>query len=370
MEMSKAHLKNVIITATIVLIILTSFTAEFASAAADNNAKKGQNRMVQEQMQRLEKLRNRFQVKHFIMMNKAPNFVDFISTREDNTTQAFLLKIHKQGVPSIYVAMADITKEGGNKTLEWVNGLLKTFGLIEYKDKNNDGIFLPADNDTRLQFVNFAKLDWKLTATPQNINGTKGWAIELTAEDRGAKYTIRTKIFNTGVVLEDGTPVAPSEAKIDFIFENFQWMEEDSRLALITSFGGASGSAQVTHYDNSTEVIINRDVYAYFTWASEAIVDGATMPVTAYKRVNGTVNVVELNYPHGNNITHDPVIGVASGNIQDIPTYQVPVSNISLPTAYPGLFSLITVVTVVAVIGVIVFAARKVLVEPKLKIVK
>ncbi|MEM3403359.1 MAG: hypothetical protein QXJ17_02230 [Nitrososphaeria archaeon] len=368
--MNKVYLKNTVILATIALIALTSFTAEFASASADNNVKKGQNRMAQEQMQRLEKLRQRFQVKHFLMMNKAPNFVDFISTKEDNTTQAFLLRIHKQGVPSIYVAMADITKEGGNKTLEWVNGLLKTFGLIEYQDKNNDGFFLPADNDTRLQFVNFAKLDWKLSATPQTINGTKGWAIELTAEDRGAKYTIRTKIFNTGVVLGDGTPIAPNEAKVDFIFENFPWVEENSRLALVTSFGGVSGLAQITHYDNSTEVIINRDAYAYFTWASEAFIDEAPMPVIAYKKANGTVNIVEFNYPHGNNITHDPVIGVASGNIQDIPTYQVPVSNISLPTAYPGLFSLITVVTVITVIGVIVFAARKVLVEPKLKITR
>ena len=78
----------------------------------------------------------------------------------------------------------------------------------------------------------------------------------------------------------------------------------------------------------------------------------------------------ELNHAQGNNITHDPILGAAQGSVQDIPTYQAPTSNVPTAPTLPGVHLLATITLVVIGLGVIIAAARKTLVEPKLKIVK
>ncbi|MGQ9781844.1 MAG: hypothetical protein ACUVQ8_06315 [Nitrososphaeria archaeon] len=364
--MQNSNIKHMMIAAMIVAIIALSPILETVDTAyAKNPLQDLKKQMAEEQKMRMEKLKNKFDWKHLIFVNKGPNFVDFISVRTENSLQTFSLKIHYEGVPTIYVVMLTATKENGeNKTAEWVKGILRVTGLIEYVDKNGDDIYTP-NNDTRLQWVNFAKLDWKLIAKPITVDDTKGWAVNMTAEDRGAIYSVRTKIFNTGIVLEDNSPVAPTEAKVDFIFENFPWSNDNSRLALISTFGGVSGTAEITHYDDTTEVVIERNAYAYFTWANTAYVDNEVQPVKAYQKSDKMVNVVELNYPRGENITHDPIVGIAEGNIEDIPTYKIP-SQIVLPQpTLPSLNLLATVVLVAAIVGAIAIAARKLSVEPK-----
>jgi len=369
--MSNIKTKTLIVAAIIVVLALSSVSTVGLTAFAKSDNKKDLKTIVSdEQKVRMNKLGPRLAIKHLVNIYRGANYVDFLSVRTDNTTQLFALKIHDEGVPSIYVGILNATKDNGNRTIEWVTGLLRTRGLIEYVDKNNDGIYLEKDNDTRLQWVNFAKLEWTLKTSKETVDGVTGWVINMTAKDRGATYTIKTQVFNTGVQLKDGTPVAPTEAKIDFIFQNFPWSTADSRLALVTAFGGQTGTGTVTHYDDSTEVVVERNAYAYFTWSSVAIVDGVDSPVTVYESGNGVIHAVELNYAQGNNITHDPILGAAQGSVQDIPTYQAPTSNVPTAPTLPGVHLLATITLVVIGLGVIIAAARKTLVEPKLKIVK
>jgi len=370
-NMSNTKVKTLIVAAIIVVLALSSVSAIGLTTFAKSDNKKDWKKIVdEEQKVRMNKLGPKLAYQHLVSINHGVNYVDFLSIRKGNTTQLFALKIHNEGVPSIYVGMVNATKDNGNKTIEWVTGLLKTRGLVEYKDNNNDKIYHEKDNDTRLQWVNFAKLDWSLTTSKEIVDGVQGWIVNMTANDRGATYTIKTQIFNTGVRLKDGTPVAPTEAKIDFIFENFPWSAEDSRLSLVTTFGGQLGMGTVTHYDDSTEVVVERNAYAYFTWASTATVDGVLSSVTVYKRSDGQIRYVELNYAQGKNITHDPILGVVQGSIQDIPTYQAPTSTVPTAPSFPGVYLLATMVLVVIGLGVIIVAARKTMVEPKLKIIK
>ena len=364
--MQKSNIKLVVIAAMLVAIItLSPILAAADTAYAKNPIQDLKKKIAEEQKMRMEKLKDRFSLKHLIWVNRGPNFVDFTSTRTNESVEVFSLKIHYEGVPTIYVAMLNATKgDGGNRTAEWVTGVLRVTGLVEYVDKNGDDIYTP-NNDTRLQWVNFAKLNWKLTAKSITVDSTRGWEVNMTAKDRGATYTVKTKIFNTGVVLEDGTVVVPTEAKVDFIFINFPWNSTSSRLALVSTFGGTSGTAQITHYDETTEVVVERNAYAYFTWASEAYIDNEPQPVKAYQKSDKNVNTVELNYPQGGNITHDPIVGIASGSVEDIPSYKIP-SQITLPQpTLPSLSLLATVVLVAAIVGAIAIAARKLSVEPK-----
>jgi len=331
-------------------------------------AKELQERLREMQELRFERVKKMFNEKRIIFLDRGPNYVNFVSTKTEGGVQSFILRIHSEGTPSIYAALANYTKEDGNRPLYWVNGMLKVYGLIEYVDKNIDGIYKQNDNDTRLQYVNFAKLDWKLTVTKITVDGVQGWKVQMIAKDRGATYNITTQLFNTGVRLNDGTPVSPYEAKIDFSLENFPWSSTESRLALITSFTGVSGSASVIHYSDTTEVVKERNAYAYFTWAPSATVDGQTAEVKAYTRSSRSemMNYTELNYPHGDKIVHDPVIGVLSGSIEDIPAYQLPASLVQPTPVFPGLTLLATTVAVLAIVGVIIVAARKMIVEPKI----
>ncbi|MCX8188799.1 MAG: hypothetical protein N3F64_03740 [Nitrososphaeria archaeon] len=369
---------NRIAAATLIVILLASTLALIGAGvvyAKSDKAEEMKQRVknVQEQIKemnnmRFERLKKMFNERRLVMINKGPNYVNFISTKTEEGVQSFILKIHVEGTPSIYVSLANYTKEDGNKTLYWVNGVLKTFGVIEYIDKNNDGLYIQKDNDTRLQYINFARLSWKLTVKEIEKDNVRGWKVQMIANDRGATYNITTQVFNTGVRLEDGTPVAPYEAKIDFSFENFPWSSPESRLALITSFKGVSGSASVTHYKNTTEVVMERNAYAYFTWAPTAKVDGEDVDVMVYKRSSRSdmTNYTEFNYPRGDKIVHDPIIGVLSGSIEDIPAYQLPASVVKPTPVFTGLYLLATTVAVLAVVGVIVVAARKMLVEPKI----
>lgn len=369
---------NRLAAATLVIILLASTLvlvgASVAYAKSDKaeemkkKAKSMQEQIKEMNNMRFERVKKMFNERRFIMMYKGPNYVTFISTKTEEGVYAFILKIHSGGTPSIYAALANYSKGDDEKTLYWVNGGLKLFGLIEYTDQNNDGIYIP-DEDTKLQYINFARLNWDLDVEKfTEDDGVMGWNVQLVAKDGDATYKIVTKVFNTGVRLKDGTPVAPYEAKIDFIFENFPWSSEESRLALITSFAGVSGSAVVTHYEDTTEVVMERNAYAYFTWAPTATVDNNDVDVKVYKRSSRSemMNYTEFNYPQGDEIVHDPIIGVLSGSIEDIPAYQIPASVAQPTPVFPGLYLLASTVIVLAIVGVIVVAARKMIVEPKI----
>ena len=368
--MFNTKVKTLIVTAIIVVLVLSSVSTIGLTAFAKSDNKNLDKKVSEEQNARMKKLGQRFGYQQLITIIQSTNYVDFLSVRKGNTTQLFALKILSESVPCINVGMLNTTKDQGNRTIDWVRGLLRTRGLVEYKDKNNDGVYLKKDNDTMLQWVDFAKLDWNLTTTKEVVNGAKGWIVNMTAYDRGATYIIKTQIFDTRVRLKDGSPVAPTEAKIDFIFENFPWSAPDSRLALETVFGGQSGTETVTHYDDTAEVVVEKNAYAYFTWASIATIDSNTVPVISVKSGNGSIHVIELNYPHGNNITHDPILGVIQGSTQDIPTYQAPTSTIPTSPPFPGIYLLATMALVVIGLGVIIVVARKRLVEPQLKIME
>jgi hypothetical protein len=370
--------KNVAKTVSIALVAvllassLAIIGANVAYAKSDKasemqkKAKELQERLREMQEMRFERVKKMFNEKRLIFVDRGPNYVHFVSTKTEGGVQSFILRINSEGTPSIYAALANYTKEDGNRTLYWVNGVLKVFGIVEYIDKNGDNLY--QQNDTRLQYVNFAKLDWKLSVTQTTIDGAQGWKVQMIAKDRGATYNITTQVFNTGVRLSDGTPVSPYEAKIDFRFENFPWSSTESRLALITSFTGVSGTASVIHYADTTEVVKERNAYAYFTWAPTATVDGNSVDVNVYTRSSRSemMNYTEFNYPHGNKIVHDPVIGVLSGSIEDVPAYQLPASFAQPTPVFPGLTLLATTVAVLAIVGVIIVAARKMIVEPKI----
>ena len=127
--------------------------------------------------------------------------------------------------------------------------------------------------------------------------------------------------------------LTPSELKIDFIINNFQFLEEDTQLALktmleteheteldIESFDEINGFSE----NESVLDIINSNNGGFFSWAEKVIVDEIEKPVnitintkseetiSENEKTSNQVSNIYFSYPRGSNIIHDPKIGVIS----------------------------------------------------------
>jgi hypothetical protein len=370
-EVTHTNLKYALAAVTIVALISVSAFAFIGNAAyaKSNTSGNHQNQNNQDNEERQSKLTNFQDRFNFFQLG----FSTFQSIRTGNTTTVFYLSVKNSGIPTITTAMlnASLTKDVNetNAMANWVAGILSVQKLVEYNDTNHDGLFTPG-NDTQLQVVNFASLDWTLSTAQITKANVTGYNISMSASDRGATYTIIAQVFNTGVTLSNGIPVSPSEVKVDFGFANFPWNGTASRLALFSLFGGVSNSFTATKTDNSTDVVKYKNAFSYFTWNKNATVDGNPVTVTSTSKGNGALQEVQLNYPHGTNIVHDPIIGVLSGTptAQTIPTLQPSaVATATGTAAFPGFYFLTATAIVVLGVAALALIARKRMVEPKLQ---
>jgi len=298
----------------------------------------------------------------------------FTSVNLGNSTQVFYLSVNRNGFrtdgyPSILTASLNSSKVDTTRTTDWVAGLLSVQKLVEYNDTNGDGLFTQGV-DTVLQVVSFNQLNWALGTESITSGSSTGYNITLTALYEGGTIEIVAQVYNTGVVLSNGVPISPTEVKVDFIINNFPWNSTTSRLALFSAFGGVSSSAQVTRADNQTTAVQYKNAFAYFTWASTATVDGSTVSVLSNQTSinSGAIQEVQLNYPHGSSITDDPIIGVGSGSVQNVPSLGA--SATATPTsvsALPGLYFVTASAVVILGVAALALVARKRMVEPKLQ---
>jgi hypothetical protein len=325
---------------------------------------------------RLQQLKNFATRYSFGRSMFSTGFATIQSVQSNNSRQVFYLQIRSSGYPTIITAQLNATVDPSadyvNKTENWVAGLLNVRQLIEYTDNDGNGIYTPK-NDTALQTVNLSALNWILREDQiTSTSGYSGYNITLMASYKNATFEVITQVYNTGVKLSNGIPISPSEVKLDFIFDNFPWISNSSRLALVSVFGGISGSLSVTHVDNQTDAIEYKQGYAYFTWASTATVDGKTVNVTSYQGKNSALHVVELNFPHGSSITDDPILGVGTGSVKNAPSLASATGSSSTITTtsaagLPGLYFMVATAVVVLGAAAMALFARKRMVEPKLQ---
>jgi len=323
--------------------------------------------------QRLQELKNYMDKYSFLSGGSlfSTGFATIQSTETNNSKSVFFLQVKPNGYtgngfPTILTAQLNATVDPDvdytTKTVDWVAGLLQARGLVEYMDNDSNGIYTPG-NDTALQVINLSTLTWTLTESQiTSSSGYSGYNITLSSTYKGATFEIVAELYNTGVTLSNGVPVSPSEVKLNFIFDNFPWTTSTSRLAFVTVFGGISGNAVATKTDNQTaSITYSKTAYAYFTWGSTATVNGQTVNVVAYQNNTNAVHFVELNYPQGSTIVHDPILGIGSDIASMAPT-ATPIAS-----ALPGLYFMVASAVVVAGAAALTLFARKRMVEPKLQ---
>lgn len=201
--------------------------------------------------------------------------------------------------------------------------------IVEYLDTDNDSLY-NEDVDTTLTEYNFG--NWapvEYTPTTQADGSTLHYILIRTSDSVFAAH-----LYVVGEFMDLNTTVlAPTEIKIDIEINNFSFTDPDSRLALYTKME----SEYEYEYDDETEseeegyaereaglVSEMGNFAAGFSWAEFVLVDGVELPVFvgAVEKDDDDENheKIYINYPQGNNIFHDPKIGVL-GLINTAPSF-------------------------------------------------
>jgi hypothetical protein len=218
---------------------------------------------------------------------------------------------------------------------------LRLYSIVEYLDTDENGVY-DADVDT---YVGEYDID---EFSP--IVYTNGDAHILVIETIDGVFLARVFAVE-GISDINGVIVTPMEVKIDFEIHNYDFIESESRLALLVHFqtNAAYGWNEKTHAEEAgyeseeTEVEMkNRDATGYFSWANHAVADGQDVEVLGSPLKNSpNGKKIYLNYPHATDIIHDPKIGFV-GDFSTI-----------------GIYLIIGGVAVAAIIGAVFFIKKR-----------
>ena len=222
--------------------------------------------------------------------------------------------------------------------------LLEVREIVEFRD-DGDGKYIPEKDET-IHKDSITASGWGAIRSSTPESGGIAFEADYTMA-RGGTFSIHGKATG-GTYSEGGVSVKPFDTKIDFLFSGYQYSADDTQLAIVldvesegavvqgsgrSSFGQGGGAVQSSERGlvgaaGSTQV--------YFTWAKTATVDGKSTPVGHHvvmaqdesanvESEGGSVSAYEakaavsLAYERGDEIVHDPRLGVQFNVKKDSP---------------------------------------------------
>jgi hypothetical protein len=215
--------------------------------------------------------------------------------------------------------------------------------IVEFVDMNSDGIY-DTSVDTTIQEVSLDSFQPAVyTTSAIGTDTVLHYFIVNTTDGVFAAHIYLVEEFD----IVNGTFIKPTQSKIDIEITDFNYLDGSSQLALYTKLESEAEYEEDDITENEEEghssdedsvIVTNVDFAGFFAWAENATVDGLSMGVLGSPLQVDDDDVNEqkmyLNYPRGNHIYHDPIMGV-----------------MSISTGAPDL-SMIIVVSIVAIVGV------------------
>ena len=195
--------------------------------------------------------------------------------------------------------------------------------IIEFRDTSGDGIFNESEDIIQtLELDDFKTIEYDIeTIDNETVHVL---FVETVEENFTSTLYISGEFANISQTI-----IAPTEVKIDVGIHNFDFEETDTQLALRVELDSEkevdyeddeeTEDEENGYAEDEHEVEINLDEYsAFFSWKEIVSVDGIEHKVkfTPLIRDSGD-NFMYLNYPRGNEIIHDPKIGISG--ILDFP---------------------------------------------------
>lgn len=192
---------------------------------------------------------------------------------------------------------------------------LTVVGLVEFLDANGDGRLGLGE-----QVVQELQVDDLAFSPPVRTEEGTGHLITVAYSSGNLGLELRFHVVQNATQI--GTVrVVPTEVKFDVIVTDFPYQDQDGLLALIVGLETET-EAQANFTGGLNELRAVAESYAgFFRWDGNATVDGTLLPVRhtvlQTEREDGGLaefeveTEVALAYGRGQEIVHDPSVGVA-----------------------------------------------------------
>ncbi|MFX1281641.1 MAG: hypothetical protein ACFFA3_19985 [Promethearchaeota archaeon] len=193
--------------------------------------------------------------------------------------------------------------------------------LIEFVDQNANGIYEPSIDTTikEVELNSFHPVEYSTSTISGDttlhylfINSTDG------------VFAAHVFVVEEFTIVNE-TLVTPTAAKVDIEINNFNYTNLNSQLALYVKLESEAEYETEEKTEDESDgyashesgvAVKNNANLGYFTWNENATIDGVSKEV-----LSSTIEVddddefeqkVYLNYPRGNQIYHDPKIGIST----------------------------------------------------------
>jgi hypothetical protein len=202
---------------------------------------------------------------------------------------------------------------------------VELFDLIEWRDTNGNGSYDPNVPTETVQKIGLGDLvSQSVRSTPIVVADVHGVEV-VGVSSAPAKYpnlTMTLKLRMFGEFLKfDGTALEPTAMKFDIGIKDFPFQRDDTSLALYAKVVMEAEDEAKKVVEKEEEAVGARTgkYISFFSWGTNVTVDGQprTVGKTLIKHEEKSeagekelVSEVYLLYPRGNNIVHDPKIGV------------------------------------------------------------
>jgi hypothetical protein len=259
--------------------------------------------------------------------DQAETSSNFLVSASGNQGQV-ISKIESPGVEKEYKAQMD-TSQGVRIHVEFETGLTNASGdyqtkeiefqatyikLIEFTDPS--GKF--TSGSTVLQTIDLTKVTYSpVTVTQVTYNGVQGYQLSTLGTQGNFTFKVVAYAFPNAMNI-NATTLSPSALKIVTYITNYPYKQTNSLLSLqVETQSDRSIDTSVVNSQGEVKSSDNNlGEQALFSWNGPLTVDGKSSTVSVSATSQGDEDkVLNLVYPHGTSIVHDPMIGVFLGAV-------------------------------------------------------
>ncbi len=211
----------------------------------------------------------------------------------------------------IHVAFSQEVDIGDVENTAFLHIRIIYLGLTEFSDTNGNGA-LDTGVDTVVKTIPLNVTYVPLEFSPiVSEDGKYGY--EVTATTSNGMFSVKADIFPQYAVV-NGTIVSPTATKISTTINNFPFDNPDDKVALRVM---AQSRMVLEHETPSLEERIrvrSATAQGFYEWAPTATVDGQPVQVvSSLTRLDNGHWIINLAYPSGTTILHDPILGFDFG---------------------------------------------------------
>ncbi|MFW6117588.1 MAG: hypothetical protein ACOC6G_03290 [Thermoproteota archaeon] len=213
----------------------------------------------------------------------------------------------EEGV-SIELKYENETDQESEETEVELNLRVQFLTLVEYTDE--DGSDTLTENDTVINEMGLTDLSYNPPQVTPVVSedGETGYGFETVSQGNFA-FNITAVFFPTYAVV-DSSLVTPTETKITISITDYPFEQEDSLLALQVNADSKMEIDKETETTDSEVKVTSDTANGYFSWVKWVMVDGENRTVTHSFTMSEEETLINLCYPQGTNIIHDPKLGI------------------------------------------------------------